>query len=170
MCTGFEWLMVASTAMQTVQSLNKGEQEEDFHRFQAEQANADAQAEREAGEVRAGKVRRGGKSTQSEATAALAASGVEVTAGTPVKIASQITRNAEEDALNEILYGERKGRRLDQQATLERQAGERASAAGTMGAIGSVLSGGAKLAGPGWKSAANGDSYKYAGEGTVRIA
>lgn len=153
MCTGMEMFMIGSTVFSAVQSLDKGEQEEDFHNFQAEQATADAGAEREAGEVRASRVRRAGKGTKSEAVSALAASGVEVSAGTPIKIQTQITRNAEEDALNEILFGDRKGRRLDQQSDVERAAGERSSNAGYMGAFGSVLSGGAKLVGPGWKKA-----------------
>ena len=152
---GGSWLMIASMAVSAMQSIQKGEQEQDYRNFQADQAEADAQAEREAGEVRASKVRKLGKSTQSEAVASLAASGVEVTAGTPVKIQQQITRNAEEDALNEILYGERKGRRLEQTAASERAAGSRASSAGYMGAFGSVLSGGAKLTGPGWKTVSN---------------
>ena len=161
--------MIASTAFSAMQSIQKGEQEEDFQNYQAEQASADAQAEREAGEVRATKVRKASKSTKSEATAALAASGVEVSAGTPVRIEGQIVRNAEEDALNEILYGERKGRRLEQSAQEHRAASERASTAGYMGAVGSVLSGGSQMVGSGWKTAAQG-SYKYAGDGTVRIA
>jgi len=167
------WLMAASMAFSAVQSMNKGDQEQDFHRFQADQAEADATAEREAGEVRASKVRRAGKSAQSEAVAALAASGVEVTAGTPVKIQTQIARNAEEDALNEILYGDRKGRRLDQNAAMERAAGSRAASAGYMGAVSSVLAGGAKMAGDGWKTAAKPMDWGRTGDfsdGTVRIA
>lgn len=153
MCTGFEWLMVASTALQTMSRLDQGEQEQQSSNFQAEQSEADAQAEREAGEVRATKVRKQGKYQQSEARASLAASGVEVTAGTPVRIEQQIVRNAEEDALNEILYGTRRGDRLDQDAALYRQAGERAHVAGQRRAVGSVLSGGAAIVGAGWKKA-----------------
>lgn len=163
MCTGMEILMVASTAVQAIGSISKGEQEEDYRNYQAAQMQADADAEREAGEVRASKVRKAAKGTKSEAVAALAASGVEVGAGTPVKIQTQIIDNAEEDALNEILYGERKGKRLDQQAVAERQAGERASSAGYMGAAGSILSGGAKV-GSGWKAAATGKGLLSTGD------
>lgn len=150
MCTGMEWLMVASTAVKTVGALNEGEQQKDYHNFLAAQAEADSQAEKEAGQVRARKVRQAGRAQRSEASAALAASGVEVGAGTALTIDQKIVRNTEEDALQEILTGERKGQRLIQQSQIERSAADRASAAGMRGALGSVLAGGAEIA-KGWQ-------------------
>lgn len=179
--------MVAATAAQVVGQMNKADQLEEegaqrrqMGEFQAQQAEADAVAEREAGEVRASKVRRQGKSTQSEAKAALAASGVEVGAGTPVRIAGEIARRVETDAAEEILLGTRKGRRLDQDAQLFRQGGERAYTAGQsaadstrVSAFGSVLKGGAEIA-KGWKTAAKRDRsadilYDAYDPGVVRI-
>lgn len=207
MCTGFEWLMVAATAVQTMGSLSRADDieqegqelkeerlrgaETDARRMdlQAEQAAADAVAEREAGEVMASKLRKAGRSQQSEAKAALAASGVEVTAGTPIRISEQIARNVETDALNEILYGERKGKRFDQSSALlhedariTRETGQRSALAAErtaerqadatrLSAFGSILQGGAQIAG-GWKTTAKkpAGAYPYAGDGTVRIA
>lgn len=181
MCTGMEIFTIAATAFQAVSSMSQGSQKQDYYdaqaqererqaaveqrnaEFQAQQAEADASAERGAATVRADKVRKQGRQQQSEARAALAAAGVEVGAGTPVAIASTIGRNAEEDALNEIMFGARKADRLDQNAAVTRQygadavaagsasadlsrrAGDNAAREGVTSAFGSVLSSGMKL-------------------------
>jgi len=152
MCTGVEIFMIASTAFSAVSQISQGQQQKRFNEWQAQQAEADAQAERELGQIQADKTRRAGRSQQSEARAALAAGGVEVDSGTPVRIYQEIDRRAEEDALQQILYGTRKGTRLEQEAASQRIAGDRAEAGGYRGAIGSVLRGGANLMGPGWKT------------------
>lgn len=147
----FQMFQIAATAVQAVGAITQGEQQQDYHNFMAAQAEADAQAEKEAGEVRAAKVRRAGIGVQSEATASLAASGVEVGAGTPMRIHEEIGQRYEADALQEILTGNRGAARLRQQAQIERAAGSRAVAAGWRGAFGSVLAGGAEVS-KGWKA------------------
>lgn len=142
--------LIGSTAFNAISSIQQGRQEKKFANFQAEQANADAQAEREAGQVRADKIRKAGRYQQAEATAALAASGVEVKAGTPLKIAQEIDKNVESDALNEILFGSRTGSRLDQEAQGLRAAGKNAATRGVQRAVGSVLSAGSSYYGRGW--------------------
>lgn len=154
MCTGLEMMLIASAAMSATSAISEGKQKKDYANFQANQANADAQAEREQGVVEAGKIRKQGKYTSAEATSSLAASGVEVGAGTALKIDQQIARNTEEDALQQILFGTRKGARLDQEATGLRAAGKNAQRAGFMKATGSLLSAGASLSSPGWKRVA----------------
>lgn len=178
MCTGAEMLMLGATAMSANAQMQRGEdlaqqgrEREQAGNFMAEQARADAIAEREAAEVKAQKVRKAGAATQSSAKASLAASGVVATAGTAVKIQETIGRRSDEDALNEILYGERKAERLEQDADLAklsgqraRAAGERGQAASNMAAFGSLFEGGSKVAG-GWKTSAKrptGGSYMLA--------
>lgn len=185
MCTGIlEILKAVSTGFSVVSQVAQGRQQQrayeaqaqqvaianaqaqDALRFQAEQARADAQAEREAGEVAATHTRRSGQKVQSEATAALAASGVEVGAGTPLLVEEQIARTAEEDALNQILYGVRRGSRLDQAAEialLEGAQGAQAAQtqigflqeAGRNARTGSLLSAGGTIL-SGWSSVAKG--------------
>jgi len=150
-CTGLEIFAIASSAFSAVSQINQGRQQQKFANYQAEQAQADAQAEREVGMIKADKTRKAGRAQQSEARAALAASGVEVGAGTPLLIEGEIVRSAEEDALQEMLYGSRRGTRLDTEAQASRMAGENAAAAGVRGAVGSVLSTGAQLMAPGWR-------------------
>lgn len=151
MCTGLEMFVIGTSAFKAAGDLKRGKQEEQFANFQANQANADAIAEREAAGVKADKIRKAGKSQQSEARAALAASGVEVGAGTPEKIETEIETSAEEDALNEILYGKRKGDRLDQDAELLRRSGRLARQSSKASAFGSLLSAGGEV-GKGWKT------------------
>jgi hypothetical protein len=171
MCYGMEalYLAIGSTAFNAMGKIQEGQQKKQLYDYQAAQADADAQAEREMGMVRADKVRKAGQRTQSEATAALAASGVEVGAGTPLKIFEEIGADSEEAALQEILYGTRKGARLEQEAQLGRMAGRNARAEGYSGAVGSILSGGAAIA-KGWKHTQRAAPvYEMTSAGPVRI-
>ena len=141
-------LTILSTAFSVIGSLSQASQKQDYYDYQAEQARADAQAEREAADVRAEKIRKLGSKQQSEAKAALAGAGVEVGAGTPVRIAQEIQKNAEEDAQNESLYGKRKGQIKESEAQGYKIAGDNAMDAGMLRAGGSLLTGWQKS---GWK-------------------
>ena len=141
MCISAGMLSMISTAVSVISSLSQASQKQDYYDYQAEQARADAQAEREAADVRAEKIRKLGTKQQSEAKAALAGAGVEVGAGTPVRIAQQIQKNAEEDARQELLYGERQAKRLEASADGYLIAGDNAMDAGMLRAGGSLLEG-----------------------------
>ena len=144
MCSGLEQILMAvSTGLQVVGQLSRGQQQQDWAEWQAEQARADAQAAREEGEVRSERIRRLGRRQQSEARAALAASGVETGAGTAVVIDRQIGRDAEADAEQERLAGLRRGAQRDQEGEAYRIHGRNA-------ATGSMLAAGATLA-TGWR-------------------
>lgn len=145
MCTGAEIFMIASSGMQVMSSISKGQRDQEMANYQAAQANADAQAEREVAQVNADKIRKAAKSQQSSARSALAASGVVADAGTALVIQGDITERGESDALTELLTGVRKGQRLDSQASGLRVAGSNAKAAGYSGAAGSLLATGGKL-------------------------
>jgi len=150
MCTGIEWtlgnaLTAASLGMQVVSAVSRGSQQESMANYQAAQANADAQAEREVAQVNADKIRKATKSQQSSARSALAASGVVADAGTPLTIQGDIINRGEGDALTELLTGVRKGQRLDAEASGLRASGSNAKAQGYAGAAGSLLATGARL-------------------------
>ena len=136
---------IAASAMSAMSAMNKGSQQQDMANYQAAQANADAQAEREVGQVNADKIRKAAKSQQSSARSALAASGVVADAGTPLTIQGDIINRGEGDALTELLTGVRKGQRLDSEASGLRVAGSNAKAQGYAGAAGSLLATGGKL-------------------------
>lgn len=143
-------MMAISTGFQMVSALAQGEQQASQADWQARQAAADAQAEREAGEIRAEKVRKAGRHQQSQARAALAAAGVEVGAGTPVKIVQQIARDADADSQTELLTGAYRGAQLDSESEGMKIAASNARTNSYMRAGGSLLQGGSQVA-KGWK-------------------
>lgn len=151
MCTGLELFLIGATTVSAVAQVQRGQQQKKMANFQAAQADADAHAEVEAGQVRADKVRKQLKAARGAAATDFAASGVKIGTGTPLVIDQEIVDDNEENALQEILYGSRKGTRLEQEASGLRLAGKNAEREGFMGAAGSVLSGGAQYYGGGWK-------------------
>ena len=164
----FTIMTIASTAYSAVSQISQGNQKRDYANYQAAQANADAEAEREAAQVQAEKLRKAGKRTQSEARASLAASGIEVSGGSAVTIEDKIAYNAEEEAMQNVLAGTRRGARLDQEAVGSRAAGDNARAAGYMGAFGSVLSSGASYLRPGVKARVKTESPAPVEDRTIR--
>lgn len=144
------WAAIVMAVISAASQMKQGQQAEAMGDWQLAQANADAQAEREAGMVRAEKIRQQGGRDRSAARAALSASGVDTGAGTPIRIEGEIARSAEEDALNEILYGKRRGTRLEQEGQLAAMAGDNRASAATTGAFGSLLSMGGRMA-SGWR-------------------
>ena len=144
MCISATTLLAAASVYNAVSSIQKGNEQKDFYRYQADQMEADSNAEKEAGEVRAGKIRKAALAQRSAATAALAASGVAVGAGTANKIDQEIDYRGEQDAWAEMLTGQRRAARMEQEAGLSRLAGERAQASGYRSAFGSLLQAGAQ--------------------------
>lgn len=151
MCTGAEGMVaanadkiiLASTAISALGNLQEGKQAQRFYNYKADQASADAEYERQMGEVRAGKVRKAGAVVQSEVRAGYAGSGVDVNTGTPVAVAQKLERNIGEDAIAQLLTGQRRGQVLEQQASLDRMAGANAKTGGVLAASRSLLGGAA---------------------------
>jgi len=168
MCTGLEIALIAGTVISAGAQIQAGQQRKKAANFQAAQNELDAQAEREAAQVRAEKIRKQAGRVRGEAKADLAASGVSVDAGTPLRIDQEIVRTSEEEAQQEILYGGRRGGRLEQEAQGLRMAGANAQTEGYYGAASSVLAGGATYYGGGWRSRARGQqSYSGSNAGTA---
>ena len=136
---------LASTGLQVMSAMNRGGQQQDMANYQAAQANADAQVEREVAQVNADKIRKAAKSQQSSARSALAASGVVADSGTPLVIQGDIIERGEGDALTELLTGVRKGQKLDSEASGLRVAGSNAKAQGYSSAAGSLLATGGSM-------------------------
>jgi hypothetical protein len=136
-------------AFSAVAAISQGQQKSDMYEYQARQAEADARAEGELAEVRADKIRKAGRYQQSAARAALAAGGVEVGSGTPVRIVQQIGQDAESDAQQELLYGKRAAGRLQVSANVYDMAADQAETAGYVRAGGSLLAAGSSF-GKGW--------------------
>jgi hypothetical protein len=146
MCTGAEMLIGSSAALGAYGNVQQGKQAKKYYNYQADQAMADAEAERQMGEARAGRVRKAGVLAQSQVRAGYGASGVDVNTGTPVAVATQLQRDISSDALTELLTGQRRAASLQATAAGQRQAGANAQQAGYNRAAGSLLSGAAGIA------------------------
>lgn len=134
--------MLAGTALSTGAAIQQGEQQKDWNNYQADQAAADSKADREISMLQAEKIRKLAKKQASEATAALAASGVDVGEGTAVKINEEIIGNAEEDAVMTVFGGADRANRGLAESSAYRTKGKQAQNAGYLNAGSSLLSGG----------------------------
>lgn len=123
---------------------------------QANQDNTTAQSIQDAGYQTAQRMRTQGKSTMSQATAALAASGVDVSQGTANDVRTKIDQNAQQDALNTIMNADSKATNLRTQAGFEQEGATDAIKAGKLGVAKTALSafGGAATTSNNWKTSA----------------
>ncbi|WKB53022.1 virion core protein, T7 gp14 family [Eleftheria terrae] len=157
MCTGLELAFVmaagASTAVSVYGQQQAGKAQEAAAEAQGRAINQQAGAEQDAAEAQADRIRRAARAQVGEANAALSASGVSVGEGTALKITEQIIKDAESDALNAIISGNRGGRQLSSQARSIVKQGQDARRAANISSIGTVLSGASQAFGAsGWRS------------------
>lgn len=132
----------AAAATSAYSSVQQGRNQQKWSNYQAAQAQADADAEAGYAQVEAKKIREAGKKQRSQARASMAASGIDVDEGTAVNINEEITKGAEEDALNAIFGGIDRQRRGYAQASADRTRGAQANRAGTLNAAGTLLNSG----------------------------
>lgn len=127
---------------------------------QANQDNTTAQSIQDAGYQTAQRMRTQGKSTEGQANAALAASGVDVSQGTAQDVRTKIDQNAQQDALNTILNADSKATNMRTQAGFEQAGAADAIKAGKLGVAKTALSafGGAATTSNNWKTSANSTS------------
>lgn len=154
MGTGVELLLLAGAAASTVYGAQQqadaaADQAKAIGQQSAEQAGRD----QDAAAAEAERIRKAGRAQVAEANAALSASGVSVTEGTPLLIDQDIYARSEFDAMNAILSGERRVREADQQRKNANAQAKAASQAAWTGAVTSLLGQGAgALKASGWRS------------------
>ncbi|WP_065760234.1 hypothetical protein [Pseudomonas defluvii] len=158
--------LVAGTAMSAYSSVQQGRQAKLTADAQSDQAQIDADNAASAAVVQADRIRKMARIQAGEANAALAASGVEVGAGTAVNINEEIYKNAEEDAAMTIFNGENQRKRGYVDASNISLAGRQAQSSANMQAAGTVLGGTAQgfMGYSNWKASA-GSNGKAAGVG-----
>ncbi|MDV0787661.1 hypothetical protein VC623_24020 [Citrobacter amalonaticus] len=150
MCTGVEIAAIGASVLAAGGAVYSGQQQKKMSNYQAAQAEADAQAAQASARVEADRIRKAGRAQAAAARASLAGSGVDTGEGTALRITSDITRDAEQDAYQTILNGVNQGARLNSQAQADRISGKNASTAGYINAGSSLLSAGG-TAYNGWK-------------------
>lgn len=153
MCDPITALVVASAAISAGSAIQQGKQQKEWSNYQADQATADASAERSAATLEADKIRKMARIQSGQTTAALSASGVSVDEGTALNINKDIYRGAEEDAVMTIFGGNDRSARGQAEASGYKVKGSQAQTAGYLSAASTVL-GAASNGGKGWKKAA----------------
>jgi hypothetical protein len=137
---------VASAVVGAGAAIYSGAQAQDAADTNAELARRQGEQEKDAAVAQADKIRKAARAQAGAANAALAASGVSVGDGTPVRINEQIYQDSEQDAYNTLLTGSRAQRSANNQANVLTAQGNSAVVSGTLNAGSSLLSSGANYA------------------------
>jgi hypothetical protein len=143
-------LLVVGTAISASSAISQGRQAEATGNYQAAQIQADAEAAQGEARLQAEQIRKAGQRQRSAAMSAQAASGVKVDSGTAELINTEITRNAEQDALTTIQSGGTRSRQMMAGAEAAQISGKNAGRAGYFNAASSALGAGATIA-KGWR-------------------
>jgi pyruvate/2-oxoglutarate dehydrogenase complex dihydrolipoamide acyltransferase (E2) component len=141
MCTGAEVALLATMAGSTAIQVS---QQKKLSDFQADQANANADAEKQAGELRAEKARERAKHIAASARAALAASGIDLDSVSANLINKDIVERGEKDAFVQELNAEDRATALRQQADVFNLQGDQAVVAGVANLSSSAISTGVR--------------------------
>ena len=144
-------LLIGSAVVAGGSAIMQGQQAEAMGNYQAEQARADADAAAESAKLEAANIRKAGERQRSSARAALAASGVNVDTGTAELINTEITQNAEQDALTTIQTGVSRARMINAEGQASRIAGDNAATAGFLNAASTAMSAGYTGKKSGWR-------------------
>ncbi|AMR77262.1 hypothetical protein [Cupriavidus nantongensis] len=145
-------LAAAGSVLGAGAAIVQGRQQKAQAETQAELTRRDAAQQQDAALAQAEKIRRAGRQQQAETTANLAASGVSIGAGTPLRISNEIYRTSEQDAYQTILSGRRAQTAGDIQAGMLNASGNNAMTTGMLSAGGSLLSGAASAYKSGWRT------------------
>lgn len=132
---------VASTALTAYNSYEN-------NKYQADQAEADAEAVKGQGRVEAERIRREKKKAQSAARAAAAENGLSVNEGTAITINDSIEKAGNYDAAMSEISGFNSSQRLKAEASVHRK---NANTALATGVLDSVSAGAKAYGGGGWK-------------------
>lgn len=149
-------MAMISVGTQVVGSIQKGRQEKAYYDQQAAGAEVDAETARQLAAVEAVKIRKAGRKEAKTAVSNLAASGVDLTQGTALKIPQEIERATEEDAQMALLSGKYRAVRQIENAENLRAAGSNAQSSSMMSAAGSLMSFAGTASKNGWFSSAKG--------------
>jgi len=132
--------MAAGGGLQAVSAIRQGNQMAAMGEYQDNQAQADASAETQAAAISAQRVRTMTQRRRSEATAALASSGVRLgTGGAPDQIEEAVVQEGEQDALTQLITGNYRANTLRAGGRLARLSGDNAQREGYVNAAGSLL-------------------------------
>ena len=164
MCDPISMLVLGGTAlMGAYGTIQQGKAAQRQANDQAREISMGAGREQDAANAQADLIRKAARRQMGEARAAFSVSGVAADEGTPVKIAEEIYRGGEFDALNTILGASRNSDSAARQAEQLNRQGKDARRASQIQAASSLLQAGASAAtASGWRSQGPGFSGQQA--------
>lgn len=142
MCISATALMLAGTGMSALSAAQQGQSARAFGDYQARVADRDARTAEAEATVTARKIREAGRRAQADATAAVAASGLDINSGSSQDIDARIGTDFEADALAAVYSGRN-------QAMVRREEGSAARSSGRAARTSALMSGAAAAA-AGW--------------------
>ena len=145
MCTGIEIALIASAAVSAVGAIQEGLAASQQGKLQAGILGQQATSEREQTAGRESDFRRKQARVQASRRAALGASGVDPSTGSPLLVSADFAGEVELQALRIRHGGEVRATRLEQQARLARLSGRQAQTGGLLRGVGGFLRGGSLL-------------------------
>lgn len=159
MCTGVEIALIATAVVSTGVAIDNANQQAKAAAATGRNIASQAGQEQDAAQAEADRIRETARRQRAQAQASLAAGGVDVGAGTALKIDEEIARGGEYDALNAIITGGRGANALSEEAANYGRQAKAAKAAGYGQAASTLMSAaatGAKASG--WRSSGPGFS------------
>jgi len=141
MCISSTMMMALSTGVSVAGQLAQGQAAKAAANAEARAAENLAAQTRDAAQQEAARIRKAGDRTRGAARAQLAAAGIDVNSGTAVTIEGDIGTNAELDAYNTLLTGQRKSTSLTDSAAISRARGKNAMTSSLLGSISTGLQG-----------------------------
>lgn len=140
---GIEAVLIAAAVVSAGSAIYSGVQQKNAADTNAELARREGNQQADAAVAQAEKIRKAARATAGQANASMAAAGVSIGEGTPVRITDQIYQNSESDAYSTLLTGTRRQQSANDQAGLMEYEGNAARTAGYLNAGASLLSTGA---------------------------
>lgn len=134
------WIALAVAAVGAGTALYTADTAANTADANAELSRRQGNQEKDAAVAQAEKIRKAGQAAAGRANAAMAASGVAIGEGTPIRINEQIYKDSEDDAYSTLLTGARRQSSAEDQGRMLINEGNAAKTAGYLNATSSVLS------------------------------
>ena len=135
--------MIAGALLSGGAAVYSGVQQKKVGDMNAELARREGNQEVDAAVAQAEKIRKAGRAAAARANTAMAASGVSIGEGTPIRINEEIYKDSESDAYSTLLTGSRRRQSSEDQGSVMQYEGRTARTAGYINAVATVLSAGA---------------------------
>lgn len=134
------YAMFAAAAVSATAAVYSADTQQNTADANAEMARRQGNQEKDAAMAQAEKIRKAARAAAGQANASMAAAGVAIGEGTPLRINEQIYKDSEDDAYSTLLTGTRRQQSANDQASFMESEGSAAKTAGYLNAGSTLLS------------------------------